>query len=79
MNLWSCSVYRNRIRKYLAANFQNRISALETIPTGVVIIPISQLPAVLQSAIAFQQQLYQMAQRQAQAQQLALREDWFSL
>ncbi len=71
-------MFRNRIRKYLAPNFQNRITAAAEVPAGVVLIPVAQLPAALQSMMAFQRELYQMAHRKAQAQQLALFADWLS-
>jgi len=71
-------MFRNRIRKYLAPNFQNRISSAAEVPAGVVLIPVAQLPAALQGMIALQQHLYQMAHCKAQAEQLALFEDWLS-
>jgi hypothetical protein len=71
-------MFRNRIRKHLAPHLHNRISSAAEVPAGVVLIPVAQLPAALQAMIPLQQQLYQMAHRQAQAQQLAMFEDWLS-
>lgn len=71
-------MFRNRIRKHLAPQLQNRIPSAAEVPAGVMLIPVAQLPAALQAMVPLQQQLYQIAHRQAQAQQLASFADWLS-